>query len=279
MEQTIYGLKAKYDQYITRVFETACEYYNYEFIKSNKQDMVEAGKEIYLKNKLEKAEFYYLKDHEIGAFTLGVKTNLIDAEIISMAYRILEEMGTPNLTVKINTSENSLLDYLNYLDVDYEVNSTTSEKISDDVPLVFEITSKLKDQDIIVCKGKQSKSEVLASFTINKDYLINILEEEANFKESKNIDVYITASSLEEILTAVRLIQDLRWSEITTEMDYQNKNLEEQLNEAERLNARMVIKLNREDLKKGLISVLDSLTKEETKVDENEILDYIISNL
>ena len=41
----------------------------------------------------------------------------------------------------------------------------------------------------------------------------------------------------------------------------------------------MVILLNNEDLQKGMITVKDNLTKEETKVDESEILDYIISNL
>ena len=98
-------------------------------------------------------------------------------------------------------------------------------------------------------------------------------------KTEKRVDIYITATSEEEKLTAIRLIQDIRWSEITAEMDYLEKNLDEQLNEADKLNARMVILLNNEDLQKGMITVKDNLTKEETKVDESEILDYIISNL
>ena len=98
-------------------------------------------------------------------------------------------------------------------------------------------------------------------------------------KDEKRVDVYLVATTEEEKLTAVRLIQDIRWSEITAEMDYLEKSLEEKLNEANKLSARMVILLNEEDLKKGMITVKDNLTKEETKVDESEILDYIISNL
>ena len=62
-------------------------------------------------------------------------------------------------------------------------------------------------------------------------------------------------------------------------MNYQEEDVEEQIKEANNLNARMIIKLDNEDLKKGLMVVEDNLTKEETKVDESEILDYIISNL
>ena len=273
--ETIYGLKAKEDQYITRVFETACEYYNYEFIKTDK-NVLEEGERIYKEKELAKAKFYYIKEEEIGAFALGFKTSLIDAEMISMAYRILEEMAVPNLTVKINTSDHSLLDYLDYLDIDYEVNNDIKEN---DTSLTFELISMTENQEQVIGSGKKDIKKNITSFSINKENLRNVLEEVANFKETKSIDVYITSTTLEETLTAIRLIQDLRWSEIITEMDYQNRSLEEQLEEASTLNARMVIKLNSEDLKKGLITVEDYLTKEETKVDENEILDYIISNL
>ena len=273
--ETIYGLKAKEDQYITRVFETACEYYNYEFIKTDK-NVLEEGERIYKEKELAKAKFYYIKEEEIGAFALGFKTSLIDAEMISMAYRILEEMAVPNLTVKINMSDHSLLDYLDYLDIDYEVNN---DEKGNDTPLTFELISTTEKQAQVIGSGKKDIKKNITSFSINKENLRNVLEEVANFKETKSIDVYITSTTLEETLTAIRLIQDLRWSEIITEMDYQNRSLEEQLEEASTLNARMVIKLNSEDLKKGLITVEDYLTKEETKVDENEILDYIISNL
>ena len=62
-------------------------------------------------------------------------------------------------------------------------------------------------------------------------------------------------------------------------MDLLDKGLKAQFKQADRYHARMLIILNSEDLQKGIITVKDNLTKEETKVDENEILDYIISNL
>ena len=93
------------------------------------------------------------------------------------------------------------------------------------------------------------------------------------------ISVYVMAVNEEERLTALKLVQDLRWCEVKTEMDYLDKGLKAQFKQADRLKARLLIILNSEDLQKGLMTVKDNLTKEEIKVDENEILDYIISNL
>ena len=62
-------------------------------------------------------------------------------------------------------------------------------------------------------------------------------------------------------------------------MDMLDRSLKAQFKQADRLNARILVILNSEDLQKGLITVKDNITKEESKIDENEILDYIISNL
>ena len=41
----------------------------------------------------------------------------------------------------------------------------------------------------------------------------------------------------------------------------------------------MLIILNSEELNKGIMTVKDNATHEEVKIDEAEILDYIISNI
>ena len=58
-----------------------------------------------------------------------------------------------------------------------------------------------------------------------------------------------------------------------------NKGLKGQFKTADRLNASKLLILNSEDLKLGLVNVKDNLTKEEEKVDENEIVDYLLGNL
>ena len=66
-------------------------------------------------------------------------------------------------------------------------------------------------------------------------------------------------------------------SGVSADYDTTGRSLKSQFKEADRLHAELLIILNSEDLNKGLINVKDNLTKEETKVDENEIIDYIVS--
>ena len=83
------------------------------------------------------------------------------------------------------------------------------------------------------------------------------------------LDVIIMASTLEEKVKALTLIQDLRWSD--TKCEFTPKDTD--------IKSRFLITINEEDLKKGLLKVKDNVTNEITEVDENEIIDYIISNL
>ena len=296
---------------------------------------------------------------QIGVEVLGCDSPLMDAEVISLAYRILEEMGIDNITVKINTlgdndsRENyraalvqylephvgdlcsdcqkrfstnplrildckvdkdsdilknapSIMDYLNeeskarfqelltylsLLDVDYEIDPNIVRGLDYYNHTVFEIVADFDHlgNASTLCGGGRYNNLVAnldgpdtpgIGFACGVDRLIMVLQELNQERKVENsIDVYVMAVNKEEKLTALRLVQDLRWSEIKTDMDMLDRGLKAQFRQADRLHARMLIILNSEDLQKGIITVKDNLTKEETKVDESEILDYIISNL
>ena len=296
---------------------------------------------------------------QIGVEVLGCDSPLMDAEVISLAYRILEEMGIDNITVKINTlgdndsRENyraalvqylephvgdlcsdcqkrfstnplrildckvdkdsdvlknapSIMDYLNeeskarfqelltylsLLDVDYEIDPNIVRGLDYYNHTVFEIVADFDHlgNASTLCGGGRYNNLVAnldgpdtpgIGFACGVDRLMMVLQELNQERKVENsIDVYVMAVNKEEKLTALRLVQDLRWSEIKTDMDMLDRGLKAQFRQADRLHARMLIILNSEDLQKGIITVKDNLTKEKTKVDESEILDYIISNL
>lgn len=301
----------------------------------------------------------YRELSQIGVEVLGSNSEIIDAEVISLAYRTLEEMGIENITVKINTlgdkesrenyrtalvnylephlnelcedcqkrfktnplrildckidgageilknapsitdylNEESkkrfekVLEYLEYLDIDYEIDVNIVRGLDYYNHTVFELVADLDKlgNASTLCGGGRYNSLVSnlggpetpgIGFACGVDRLMIVLQELNKEKEIENtIDVYVMAVNEEEKITALRLVQDLRWSEIKTEMDTLNRGLKAQFKQADRLNARLLVLLNSEDLQKGIITVKDNLTKEEAKVDENEILDYIISNL
>ena len=96
---------------------------------------------------------------------------------------------------------------------------------------------------------------------------------------NKEIDCYVMAISKEEKLYGMDIIQRLRLNGLYAEMDFLNKGLKGQFKQADRLNAKYLIILNDEDLKKGIVNIKDNGTKEEEKVDIDEVIEYIMGNI
>jgi len=301
----------------------------------------------------------YRELSQFGVEVLGSNSPMMDAEVISLAYRTLEEMGIEDIIVKINTlgdtksrdnyrealvkylephidslcddckarfktnplrildckvdkdSEilknaplildylteedqkrfDEVLEYLDNLDVDYEVDASIVRGLDYYNHTVFELVSDMEvlgSASTVAAGGRYNHlvgnlggSETpCVGFASGIDRLMTILKELNNDKEvDTSVDVYIMAVNKEERITAIRLAQDLRWCEIKVEYDTLDKGLKAQFKVADRLKARTLVILNSDELNKGIITVKDNLTHEETKVDENEVIDYIMSNL
>ena len=285
----------------------------------------------------------YREFTQFGVEVLGSNSPMIDAEVISFAYRSLEEIGIENITVKINSlgdteSRNnyrealikylephindlcedcqkrfktnplrildckvdkdnnilknapSIMDYLNdesrtrfdkvleylrFLDVDYEIDTNIVRGLDYYNHTVFELVSDadlLGSASTVAAGGRYNNLVTILGgpntpcigFACGIDRLITILKELNKEKEK---------------ITAMRLAQDLRWSGASVEYDTLERSMKAQFKAADRMNTRTLILLNSEELNKGLITVKDNLTHEETKIDENEIIDYIVSNL
>lgn len=186
---------------------------------------------------------------------------------------------------------NKVLEYLNVLDVDYEVDTSIVRGLDYYNHTVFEFQTEMEGLGSANTLGGGGRynhlvelldgpSTPCVGFACGIDRLMIILKEINKDREIKNsLDVYVLSVNEEERLTAARLVQDLRWSEIKCEMDTMNRSLKAQFKQADRLGARQLILLNSEDLKRGIITVKDNLTHEEIKIDEAEIIDYLISNL
>lgn len=411
----IYGVNAKYYNYINSVFTTVCDFYNYSLIRTpifeaselfhrsvgeatdivskETYDFTDRGARnitlrpegtagvvrAYIENKMygdvnQPVKLYYTGPMyryerpqagryreltQFGVEVLGSDSPMMDAEVISLAYRTLEEMGIEDITVKINSlgdteSRNkyrdalvkylephindlcpdcqnriktnplrildckvdkdseilknapSILDYLNEesqkrfdkvlellmaLDVNYEVDSTIVRGLDYYDHTVFELLADIDGlgaANVLGAGGRYNNlveklggpATPCVGFACGIDRLMIILQElnKDNILDN-DLGVYILAVNEEERINALRISQNLRWSEIKCELDTLDRGLKAQFKQADRLKARMLIILNSEDLQKGLITIKDNLTKEETKIDENEILDYIISHL
>ncbi len=296
---------------------------------------------------------------QFGVEVIGSNDPIVDAEVISLQYRILEALHISNLQVNINTlgdqesrdnyrdalvkylephindlcedcqerfktnplrildckvdqdSEilknapktidyltkeakerfDTVLKYLDILEVDYEVNPKIVRGLDYYDHTVFEIVS-LDNASTKSCVlgggGRYNKlikeldgpDSYGIGFACGMDRIINMLKTIDLYKDvKKEVEVYVMYVSEEERLHAIDIVQNLRLNGVVTETDNMNKGLKGQFKVADRLNARLLIILNNEDLKKGLVTVKDNQTKEEEKVDIDEIVEYIIGNL
>ena len=177
-----------------------------------------------------------------------------------------------------NDRFNKILTYLDYLDIDYEVDNTLVRGLDYYDYMVYEL--KLNDSLALGGGGRYNHlvknlggPEVPAvGFACGIERIIN----EMNDGSFNNIDVYVMCVNDEEKIKANIITQDLRLNNIICETNVMGKSLKAQFKEADNMNAKNLIILNSEDLSKGLITVKDNVTKEEVKVPEDEIIDYIL---
>ncbi len=195
------------------------------------------------------------------------------SEILKNAPNILDYHSKES-----NDRFNKILTYLDYLDIDYEVDNTLVRGLDYYDYMVYEL--KLNDSLALGGGGRYNHlvknlggPEVPAvGFACGIERIIN----EMNDESLNNIDVYVMCVNDEEKIKANIITQDLRLNNIICETNVMGKSLKSQFKEADNMNAKNLIILNSEDLSKGLITVKDNVTKEEVKVPEDEIIDYIL---
>ena len=289
--EILLGKKSRIYNYMENVFKTVSGYYNYEFIKilnfDRESDLESGITSYYLENSNNSFKKYcYLdmensKENSFSFLTLNNDTIYQDAEIISMNYRILEELKLEDIIVRINAGANydlnKLQEYLEQLDIDYEI-SNGKEELETDVLMTFEIVMEIKDKIVTLANGIKKSYNIKT--ILCRNYLDRILSVLSVIYEDYNFDaltqVLIVAEVEEERIIGMKLAQDLRWCEIKVDIDTSNKPKKEQMNNSD---CNFIIDIDKNNLSKGLIKVIDNLTKEETLVDENEIIDYIVSNI
>jgi len=296
---------------------------------------------------------------QFGVEVLGSNDPIVDAEVISLQYNILNALHIGNLQVNINSlgdgesrlaykdalikylephldelcedcrerfktnplrildckvdQDNEVLknapktiDYLNdeskerfdkvlrYLDlleVDYEVNPKIVRGLDYYDHTVFEIVSldnNESKQSVLGGGGRYNKlikeldgpDSYGIGWACGADRIINLLKEIDLYKNvKKEVECYVMYVSEEEKLYALDILQNLRLNGVVSEADNLGKGLKGQFKQADRLNAKLLVILNNEDLSKGLVTIKDNATKEEEKVDLDEIVEQIIGRL
>jgi len=191
-------------------------------------------------------------------------------------------------------SKNRFMDVQNYLDVldiDYEVDPKIVRGLDYYSHTVFEIEATVKDfgaNNVLAGGGRYDNlvenldgpSTPGIGFACGVGRLVKALElEEVKLPINDELDVFVLYVNETEKEYALALTQDLRLNGFRCETDYMGRSLKGQFKQADRLKAKYLIILNDEDLVAGEMQVKDNLTKEVTMVKEAEIDDYLDLNL
>lgn len=293
---------------------------------------------------------------QFGVETFGIRNPYLDAEIISIPYRLLSNLGITNMCVKINTlgdkesrkkyrdvlydylkkDEQNLcetckkriltnplrildckydnereyiknapktIDYLNEeskkyyeevkkaletLDIKYIEDPTLVRGLDYYSDTVFEIISDLEElgKANTLCAGGRYDGlvELLdgpstpgIGFAMGIERLIIILNKIEAYIRKTKLDIFIM--NLDKSPYAYQILNDLRNSGYTCEIDYTNKNMKGMWKLVEKLDPSYILIIGEDEVKGNYITVKDNTTKEETKIKSNELTDYLNMNI
>ena len=178
-------------------------------------------------------------------------------------------------------------EYLSILDINYEVNESIVRGLDYYDENVWEY---IADSNSVTLGGGGRYNHLVEAldgpsipavgFAMGIERIILNIKNNIDVKNLEvPIDVYIMSVSEEEKIHALEIAQYLRLNNVATEINSANLSMKSQFKIADKLNAKFLIILNNEDLQKGLVNIKDNATKEEIKVDENEIVDWILGNI
>ena len=175
-----------------------------------------------------------------------------------------------------------LQELLDLMDIPYDVNTKLVRGLDYYNHMVFEVT--LRDSYALGGGGRYNglvetlggPSVPGVGFAMGYDRTILAMEEEGvNIPINNSIDVYLLAVSESEKETACYLAQNLRLNGFIVDTDLMNKSLKSQFKSVDRFDAKYLIVLNDEDLQKNEVVIKDNKTKEEERVNINDLGDYI----
>ena len=204
-----------------------------------------------------------------------------DKDIIKNAPKIADYLNEESLN-----RYNKLKEELDLLEINYEEDANLVRGLDYYNHVVFEINVNIDGIDTLAIGGGGRYNNLVESldgpsvpavgFAIGFDRLMMCLDmAHVNIPVNNDVDVYIMYVSDTEKDTALYIVQNLRLNGFTTEMDYLGKGLKGQFKAADRFNAKYLVILNDKDLEDMMVNVKDNVTKDEEKVNINDLSDYL----
>ena len=177
--------------------------------------------------------------------------------------------------------------YLNALDIPYNVNYNLVRGLDYYTHTVFEVEADVAGfgSQNVLCGGGRYDNLVETiggpktagvGFALGMERLLTALEyENIILDDIETIDVYIVPLSDEVKEYGFQLLQILRMNGFNADIDYMGRNLKSNFKQADRYNAKYIVVIGEDEVKSQVLTIKNNETKEEYKVNEEEIIDFL----
>ena len=182
-------------------------------------------------------------------------------------------------------------DYLDILQIKYEVNPNIVRGLDYYNHTVFEIEAKVEgvgSNNVLGGGGRYNQlcSEIggpetpCIGFASGIGRLVKALElEEVNLPITEDIDLFLMYVNEDEKKYALYLAQELRMAGFIVDTEYTGRGLKGQFKQADRLKAKYVVVLNSEDLNNNEIKIKNNKTKVEEIISLDVLIYYLDEQL
>lgn len=184
-----------------------------------------------------------------------------------------------------------VLEHLNAANISYEIAPKLVRGLDYYSHTVFEIEADIEGfgaQNVLGGGGRYQKlvSELGGpelggiGFACGMERLLLALEaENVEFAKEKGLDAFVIVFAKEHRTTATRILYDLRSANIIADTNYTQKAFKGQLKQALRLNARYLVILGEEEMKRGVVGIKDTQTEVQEEVLISKIKKYLLEKL
>lgn len=170
------------------------------------------------------------------------------------------------LCSECNDHFNTVKEYLDQLDIPYQINPYIVRGLDYYTRTVFEITTdKLGTQNAVAAGGRYDglvkqlggPEQPAVGFAMGIERIVLLLKDSKSDKIEKSADLYIAYFDENHSRFAFETANKLRNKGIVVDIDYNNKSLRSKLKRANKLSSKYTLIIGEEELERGKIKIRD----------------------
>ncbi len=209
-----------------------------------------------------------------------------DLDIMKNAPKISEYLNETSIN-----HFNKVKEYLESMGIDYEVNENLVRGLDYYTHTVFEIEAQVEGfgSQNVLCGGGRYDSLVNTlggpeicgvGFATGIERLLTALEYENKLpSDNDSVDTYIIPMDEESKKLGIKITNILRMNGFSSEIDGMSRNIKGNFKQADRIGTKYVIIIGEEEIKSNTLTIKNNNTKEEYKMNLEELIDFLDENI